>query len=212
MIRMNRQRLIITSLISIVLIGVLYIDKTYSVYTTESPDQEINVYKTGNLDIEITGNDKPIKDILPTSLEESDKLPPYNLIVKNNGTVAYKFNVILDETTSNNKIDNKYIMTKVGKFDTKKLSECKDNIIIKDVIVEPGEVLNIDVRVWVTDEVPNTEMKKSFFSKLKVEGVATKKSSNLDIDKLVNPLHDTETTEPDNSQEQNSQTNNQETE
>ena len=44
---MDRKRLIITSLISIVLISSLYINKTYSVYTTESPDEEINIYKTG---------------------------------------------------------------------------------------------------------------------------------------------------------------------
>ena len=195
MIRMDRKRLIITSLISIVLISSLYINKTYSVYTTESPDEEINIYKTGNLDIEVIGNNKPIENILPTSIEESDKLPPYRLIVTNKGTVSYKFNIILEETTSSNKIDNKYIMTKVGKFEPKPLSECENNILKKDIIIEPNESANIDVRVWITDKVPNTEMKKSFFSKIKVEGIATKKSSNIDNDKLTNPIPEEKTEE-----------------
>lgn len=205
MIRMDRRRLIITSLISIVLISTLYINKTYSVYTTESPDEEINIYKTGNLDIEVIGNNKPIENILPTSIEESDKLPPYRLIVTNKGTVSYKFNIILEETTSSNKIDNKYIMTKVGKFEAKPLSDCESNILKKDIIIAPNESANIDVRIWITDKVPNTEMKKSFFSKIKVEGIATKKSSNIDNNKLTNPIPEEKLPEDSTNQDTESE-------
>ena len=207
---MNQKRLIITSFISVILISILYIGNTYSVYTTTSPDEETNVYKTGNLSIEITGNDKIIENIFPTSTEENDKITPYRLSVKNNGTVPYKFNVIVDETTSSNKISHKYIMTRVGKLDPKPLSECENNILKKDIIVLPNNSIEIDVRIWITDKVPNTEMNKSFFAKLKVEGEATQSNIETDNTTLINPLP--ETTQSEDSQNLNPQSDNTEIE
>ena len=207
---MNQKRLIITSLISVILVSFLYMGKTFSVYTTSAPDEETNVYKTGNLDIEIIGQDEPIKNILPTNEELSDKLSPYRISVINKGTVPYKFNVILEETTSSNKIDKKYIITKVGKLDSISLSNCKDNIIKEGIIVLPNETTDIDVRIWISDKVPNTEMNKSFFAKIKIDGVATQSKNNkIDNSSLINPL---EIITQENQTDENQQPDNTETE
>lgn len=178
---MQQKRLVITSLISVILVSILFIGNTYSIYTSKAPDEEVNVYKTGNLDIEVIGDSIPIENILPTNDENSNKITPYRITVKNNGTVAYKFNVILEETTSSNKINHQYIMTKVGVLDAVALSDCEDNIIKKDVIIFPGTVVDIDIRVWISDNVPNTEMNKSFFAKIKIDGVATQ-GTNVNVD------------------------------
>lgn len=187
---MRQKRLIITSAISVILVSILFINGTYSVFTTTSVDEEVNTYQTGNLDIEIINEeDGVISNVMPTSLENSDYLSPYRIGVKNNGSVAYQFHIILDETTSSDKIDSKYIMTRVGVLDAKSLKSCGNNVLIDGVVVLPGETVFVDVRVWISDEVPNTEMNKSFFAKLKIDGEAIySKNTDVDNDQLVNPI------------------------
>ncbi len=209
---MNQKRLIITGLISIILVSFLYIENTYSVYTSKAPDEETNVYKTGNLDIEIIGTEKTINNILPTNNENSNKLIPYRISVINKGTVPYKFNVILEETTSSNKINNQYIMTKVGSLDIISLDKCQNNILKKDIIALPNTTTDIDIRVWITDKVPNTEMNKSFFAKIKIDGVATQiNSTKIDNSSLINPQEDN-TIQSQDLQDQTPQADNTETE
>ncbi len=207
---MNQKRLIIASFISVILISILYIGTTYSVYTTTSPDEEINIYKTGNLSIEITGDNETIKNILPTSIEKSDQITPYRLSVKNNGTVPYKFNVILDETTGSNKINHEYIMTRVGSLDVKSLNECNNNVLKEGIVVLPNNIVEIDVRIWITDKVPNSEMNKSFYAKLKIEGSATQSKIETDNTTLINPLH--QITQSEDSQDSPQQSDNKEIE
>ncbi len=185
---MRQKRLIITSLISIILVSILFIGSTYSVFTTTSYDEEINSYKTGNLDIEVVGTEQLIENILPTSILDSNKITPYRISVVNKGTVAYMFNVILEETTSTNQIDHKYIITKVGKLKEVSLDKCENNIIKKGVVILPNEMVDIDIRVWISDDVPNTEMGKSFFSKLRIEGEAVQRDTHEDYTMLVNPI------------------------
>ncbi len=205
---MNQKRLIITSLISIILVSVLFIGSTYSVFTTTSPDEEINSYKTGNLDIEVTGADQPIENILPTSIEKSDEINPYRISIKNIGTVPYIFNIILEETTSTNQINHKYIMTKVGVLDPISLEECDNNIIKRNIIILPEETVDVDIRVWISDKIPNTEMKKSFFSKIRIAGEATQKTTKKDNEILINPSKNT--TQSEDLQNQNQQSDNKE--
>ena len=205
---MNQKRLIITSLISIILVSVLFIGSTYSVFTTTSPDEEINSYKTGNLDIEVTGADQPIENILPTSIEKSDEINPYRISIKNIGTVPYIFNIILEETTSTNQINHKYIMTKVGVLDPISLEECDNNIIKRNIIILPNETVDVDIRVWISDKIPNTEMKKSFFSKIRIAGEATQKTTKKDNEILINPSKNT--TQSEDLQNQNQQSDNKE--
>ena len=195
---MSQKRLVIASFISVILVCVLLMGKTYSIYTTTSPDEEINSFKTGTLDIEVIGDNQQIKDIMPTSEENSNTLTPYRIKVKNKGTVPYKFNIKLEETTSSNKIDSKYIMTKVGVLETKPLSDCEDNILKKDIIVLPETTIDIDIRIWISNKVPNTEIKHDMsnqrwriFAKIKIKGESSpNKNVATDNSTLINPQND----------------------
>ena len=183
---MNQKRLIITSTISIILVSLLVIGKTYSVFTTTSPSEDLTSYKTGTLDIKVIGDEKTIENIKPLSIDAGNKTEPYRISVLNNGTVPYKFNVILDETTGSSSINHDYIMTKVGILPEVKLSECHNNILKEGIIALPGEQVDIDIRVWISDKVPNTEINKSFFSKLKIEGQAIQnKNTKNDNSSLI---------------------------
>ena len=179
----SKKRLIITSVISIVLVSILLLGSTYSIFNSSDIDEEANVYKTGVLDISYTLSDENVTLNISHPMSESQVagITPYRITVTNSGSVPYKFNVILDPTTASNEIDHQYIMTKVGEIGAKNLGACTDNIIKEGVIVPGKQSVDIDVRVWVSDEVKNTEIGKSFFAKLKIDGIATYNSSE-DID------------------------------
>ena len=181
---MIKKRIIITSTISLILVAILMIGSTYSIFTSTRIDEEANVYKTGVLDVTYTLSEDNVtlSNSIPMDEEEADGIWPYRITVTNNGTVPYKFNLILNDTTSasSNTIDYKYIMTKVGYLQPKSLYECENNIIKKDIILPAGEKVNVDIRVWVDKNIPNTELGKSFYAKLSIDGLAIYQD-NIDI-------------------------------
>lgn len=187
---MNRFRLIITGVISIVLVSILMLGSTYSIFTTTEIDENTNVYTTGNLNVSYNSYYKNIKitNAEPLSIEEANAVIPYHITVSNTGTVPYMFDLILNDTTAGEVIDYQYIMTKVGYLEEKSLSECTGNIIKEDIILPAGEKVDIDVRVWVSDKIKNTEIGKSFYAKLSVDGLAVYDDSN-DIDNSVLALN-----------------------
>ena len=188
-----KKSLIITSLISIILICILFIGSTYSIFTTRDVDENTNVYTTGNLDITYTLDSESIKleNIIPTSNDDSVFIKPYRITVTNTGNVAYKFNVILTDTTSTEKIDFQYIMTQVGTITSKPLSECTNNIIKEGVVVDAGSSVDIDVRVWLSDSIQNSEIGKSFYAKLSIDGIAVyNENTNIDNSDLIANYYD----------------------
>ena len=173
---MIKKRLIITSVISILLVAVLMLGSTYSIFTTSEIDENANVYTTGNLKVTyaLGSGNVQITDSSPMTIEEANAVIPYRITVNNTGTVPYMFDVTLTDTTSSidNTIDYQYIMTKVGYLEPKKLSNCANNVIKEDVIVPAGESVDIDVRVWLGANLSNSEMGKSFYGKLSIDGLA----------------------------------------
>ena len=170
-----KKRFVITSLISLILVCILLINSTYSIFTTGDVDENANVYTTGNLDVTYMLSDENVKmtNTTPLSNDESIKIKPYRITVVNNGNVAYKFNVLLNDTSTGEKIDYQYVMTQVGKLEPKRLNSCDNNAIISDVVVEAGKSVDIDVRVWLASDIKNTEIGKNFYAKLSISGVAT---------------------------------------
>lgn len=183
----SKKRLIITSVISIILVSILFIGSTYSIFTSTDVDQESNVYQTGNLSIQFENTNNVALEITkPISDQKAVSLTPYHLTVTNNGTVAYKFNIVLNPTTATDEINHQYIMTKVGQLDSKKFSDCTNNIIKEGVILLPKTSVDIDVRVWLSDTVQNTEVNKSFSAKLSIDGVgAYSKHTEVDNSALA---------------------------
>ena len=182
----EKRRLIIVSVFSIFLVSILLIGSTYSVFTTRDIDENLNVYKTGNLDITYTVSEDNIQftNSAPMSEEAANDVTPYRITITNNGTVPYQFDVILEDTTASNAIDYQYIMTKVGRLEAKTLESCTDNVVKEDVVILPNSSVDIDVRVWVSDQISNTEMGNSFFAKLKIDGIAVY-NDNKEIDNSI---------------------------
>ena len=169
----SKKRLIVTSVISIILVSILMIGSTYSLFNSTDVDQEANVYKLGELVVTVEDAGNVTLDVSrPISNQRIPTITPYRITVKNSGTVAYKFNVILEPTTATDEINHQFIMTKVGQLDPKQLSDCSNNIIKSDIILLPKTSVDIDVRVWISEAVQNTEINKSFSARLKIDGIA----------------------------------------
>lgn len=159
------------------------IGSTYSIFTTTEIDEESNIYTTGNLDVTYTldSNNVTLNNSIPMSDEESCEVTPYRITVTNNGNVPYQFDVVLNETTATDSIDSQYISTQVGMLEPKLLSEVTNNIIKEDVVVLPGDSVDIDIRVWISDTVVNSQIGKSFYAKLVIDGLAVY-DDNTEID------------------------------
>lgn len=172
---MNGKRLIFTSLLSIILVCMLLIGTTYSIFTTGGIEENTNVYKTANLDITYTLSADNIKleSNIPTKSEDSIYIKPYRINVSNKGNTPYKFNIILNNTTATSPINSDYIMTQIGKEEPKNLSSYQNNIIKSDVTILAGTSINIDIRVFLTEKIPNTEVGKNFTASISIEGIAT---------------------------------------
>ena len=114
--RNSKTRIIVLGVISIILVFLLLIGNTYSIFVSSNIDENLNVYKTGNLDITYTLSEDNIsfKDSKPISIEDSITITPYQITVTNTGTVPYMFDLILQDTTSTDVIDYEYINIYLG--------------------------------------------------------------------------------------------------
>lgn len=184
---MENKRLYITIIISVVLVSILFISNTYSIFTSENADPNSNVYTTGNLDItyEIENGDVKFTDSNPISSGDVSNITPYRIKIINSGNVSYKFNVILEDTTATEVINYKYIMVKVGKYDAIALSDTHDNIIREGVVVKANSSVIVDVKVYISDKISNSEVGKNFSAKLSINGIAIATSSDVDNSKLM---------------------------
>ena len=140
----------------------LYVNKDYG--TTED-------YTTGLLDLTFDENTTlTLASAFPISDEEGLASDPYILKVTNTGNLTYKFNIELLDTTSSNLINNKYIKIKVDDGDIYSLNTT--NILSKDITLVPGESKKINVRMWLSEETPNSEAGKGFSAKATTNGYA----------------------------------------
>ena len=140
----------------------LYVNKDYG--STED-------YTTGLLDLTFDENTTlTLASAFPISDAEGESSDAYSLKITNTGNLTYKFNVELLDTTSENLINNKYIKIKVDDGEVHTLDT--SNILSKDVTLVPGESKKIKVRMWLSEDTPNSEAGKGFSAKATTNGYA----------------------------------------
>lgn len=171
---MINKRIIITSILSIILVCFLFIGNTLSIETIEKVDPNLNYYNTGSLDITYDTSDQDIilNNSYPLSYEEAMKLTPYRISVHNNGNVDYKFDLVLLDETKTTSIDNKYIMIQIGNNEAFSLDSVSDNVILDDVVIKASGNIDIDIFIWLSNDMPNSEIGKGFYAKLSIDGFA----------------------------------------
>ncbi len=167
---MNKKMFLIT--LSVILI-LTALGAAYALLIRED-NTDMQSYTTGVLEIVANKNADSITltNSIPMSDGNGSISKPYSFVIANTGNLRYKFNVMLLSTEIQNQISSEYIKIKVNDESIKTLDKLDNGIILKDVILESGGTMEIDLRVWLSNTTPNTEIGKVFNAKLTTEGKA----------------------------------------
>ena len=173
---------------SIILVIVAITTTTQSYFNKDDYAKNPTEYQTGLLSIEALSksNNISLDNTLPMSDDDGLQTTPYVFTIKNNGNVDYKFNIKL-LSTGENTFSPEYIKLKIDDEGIRTFSSLTDSIIKQDVILPAGETIDITLRVWLSSDTKNTQIGKTFNSKIVIDGQSIYTSTNTDIE---SPLKD----------------------
>lgn len=188
-IKNKKKIIIVVAVIAVSLIGFSLLNSTYSLFYHEDISKNTEGYTTGTLSITASskGNTVSLSDALPVEDSVGSTSTPYTFTVTNTGNLNYKFNIkLLSTGSSSTTIDSQYIKVKVDDDGVTTLSSLSNGIIKKDVTLAAGESIDINVRVWLSISTPNSQIGKTFNSKIVIDGQAvyTKQQSTAANDTL----------------------------
>ena len=181
----NKKKIIIVVIVlAISLIGFSLLNSTYSLFYHEDIASNSDNYSTGLLSITATGKGDSISltNTLPMSDAEGASTTAYTFTIKNIGNLDYKFNVkLLSTGNSSTTIDSQYIKVKVGNDPATTLSSLSNSIIKNNITLSAGQSIDISIRVWLSSNTPNTQIGKTFNSKIVTDGQAVYTSTNKSV-------------------------------
>ena len=150
-------------------------ETTYSLFFNSNEIADLN-YNTGLLDLKFTEDEQiTLEKMLPISDSDAVNLKPYVLKIQNVGTLPYLFDLSLIATNGDNAIDSRYIKVKVNDNLPNNLF-ATGNKIATDNIIYPGEEKSFEIKVWLDESTPNTELGKGFVAKVVTSGNAVYKT------------------------------------
>ena len=173
--------------LSIVLVLIAMISGTYSLFYHENTAQSKESYSTGILSIVAKSKSDNINltNALPMTDEEGVLTEPYVFTIENTGNLDYNFNIRL-LSTSENPINPDYIKLKIDDGEVTTLSSLTNSIIKENITLKAKEVMDVSIRIWLASDTPNTEIGKSFNSKIVTEGQAVYTQVNNEDGTLSN--------------------------
>lgn len=194
-IKNKKKIIIVVAVIAVSLIGFSLLNSTYSLFYHEDISKNTEGYTTGTLSITASskGNTVSLSDALPVEDSVGSTSTPYTFTVTNTGNLNYKFNIkLLSTGSSSTTIDSQYIKVKVDDDSVTTLSSLSNGIIKKDVTLAAGKSIDISVRVWLSISTPNSQIGKTFNSKIVIDGQAvyTENPSKATLD-MFHGLNDT---------------------
>ena len=167
---MKKRILLIISIFVVVLI--LFSSSYALLFKSDQTDKQ--EYTTGMLEItsETLNGSVTLNNPLPMSDSDGENTTPYVFRITNTGNLTYKFNIMLLSTTTDNQISSNYIKLKVNTDTPVKLNSLTDGIILSNITLKPGKSIDVTLRVWLSEDTPNTEIGKTFNAKITTEGEA----------------------------------------
>lgn len=167
--------------IGLIISGVVSV--TYSIYSSDIYAPNPEVYSTGILSIEVNSKTENISltNTLPMTDEEGLMTTPYIFTVKNTGNTDYQFDVKLLSTNSNT-FNSNYIKLQIDGGDIVTLSSLVDSVIKNNIVLPSGKQIEISIRIWLDINTKNTELGKSFESKIVIDGKSIVNSELISIE------------------------------
>ena len=164
----------------IVALAVLFVfvslsEATYSLFLKSDTTEEFN-YNTGLLDLQFTEDEQiTLENAFPMNDSEGVKTTPYNLTIKNTGSLIYLFDLKMIVSDTVNTINNKYIKVKVNDFAPHALSN-NDGLLADNLIIYPNEEITFKINVWLDIDTPNNELGKKFSARVVTSGSSVYKT------------------------------------
>ncbi len=164
----------------IVALAVLFVfvslsETTYSLFLKSDTTNEFN-YNTGLLDLQFVEDEQiSLENAFPVNDSEGVKLQPYNLTIKNTGSLAYLFNLKMLVNEGNDVIDRKYIKIKIDDYLPRTLASV-DNLLADNVIIYPNEEITFKINIWLDMDTPNDELGKKFSARVVTSGSSVYKT------------------------------------
>ena len=174
-IKNKKKIIIVVAAIAVSLIGFSLLNSTYSLFYHEEISKNTEGYSTGTLSITASskGSTISLSDALPVEDSVGSTSTPYTFTITNTGNLNYKFNIkLLSTGSSSTTIGSQYIKLKVDDGSITTLSSLSNGIIKKDVTLKAGASIDISVRVWLSISTPNSQIGKTFNSKIVIDGQA----------------------------------------
>ena len=177
-------------ILSIVLVLTAMISGTYSLFYRENVASNAESYSTGILNIVAKSKSDNINltNALPMTDEEGVLTEPYVFTIENTGNLDYNFNIRL-LSTNEDPIDPQYIKLKIDDGEVTTLSSLPNSVIKDNITLKAKEVMDVSIRIWLASDTPNTEIGKSFNSKIVTEGQAVYTEVNNEDGTLSNSEH-----------------------
>lgn len=170
--KVSKKIVILT--ISIVVVVVLAMSTTYSlIYNSKKLSN--NTYTTGILDIQYTEGDAiDLKNNIPMDDESGMLTDPYTITITNTGSLAYKFNLSILSTVEDvdNIIDAEYIRLQIDDNAPVTLSDLTNGVLYSNVILGASESMELNIRMWLSEDTPNTQIGRVYSAKLVANGLA----------------------------------------
>ncbi len=176
---MKKKKIII---LSIVIIGLLLIvtGVTYSILSFRVEGNEVNIVKAGILKVDINENEPiTLLEAYPISTEHGLEGDAYTFTVSNTGDIDALYRIYLDDVELDAGIERlsdssiRYSLTKDGKYLTDTVADLlsqRENRIIDNGAIYPGETFNYELKMWIDENVGNEEQGKAFKGKIRIEG------------------------------------------
>ena len=168
-----KDKKIIALILSIVIVVIVLINSTYSLLTKTNETEEQS-YTTGILDItsDKVGETITLNNAIPMDDSKGLTIEPYIFKIENTGNLTYTFNVKLLSTVTDNLIDSQYINLSIDGENVISLNSLTEGLLLDDVTLKPNEYIEMNLRVWLNKNTPNTQMGKVFNAKITTDGYA----------------------------------------
>ncbi len=176
----KKKSLIVTTLLVFVIgVTIFILTGTNALFTSKQISSRKNDYNTGLLSIEASSKSDIIslEKVLPITDEEGRELEPYVFTIKNKGNIDYQFDVqLLSE--SDNTFSPEYIKLIIDNGEVTTLSALTESKIMRDIILKANDSVDVSIRIWLDENTPNSEITKTFSSKLVINGIAIHTRTN----------------------------------
>lgn len=180
----NKNKKLLLSLLVLVLL-VSIGKETYALFTSEVSSIVQN-YGTGTLKLSYSNTSINLNNAYPMTDEDGMNQSDSTITITNTGTLAYKFDVILDPS-SDSTISSDLIRVSLDGENPATLST-DSNIIIRDVILNPGSSRTFTLKIWINGNTSSADiLNKKFSASLTSTGIAVKDMEDSNGDVLTTP-------------------------